>query len=383
MIDFDIAVERRNTSSAKWDRYRDRLDILPMWMADMDFKSPPPVTEALRRRVDHGVFGYTTPPDELLATVIAMFKRDYGWDVAPEWLLWFPGVVPGLHTACRALTTGTEMLMTATPIFFRFFEVAAFAGRHMVRVPMRQDGTGRYALDFEALERAITPAVKMFLLCNPHNPVGRVYTRDELERLAEICCRHNLIIVSDEVHCGLVLDEDKRHLPIASLAPEIARRTVTLMSPSKTYNTPGLGCAFTVIPDPMTRLKMQQVMRGMVPLLNALGYAASLAAYRDCAQWHRELMACLRRNRDLLEQTVSATPCLSMPHVEATYLGWIDVRALHLEQPVAHFERFGIGLSDGADFGQPGFVRINFACPLPQLKTALERLTAAATSAVG
>jgi len=379
MSGFDEIVDRHNTSSYKWERYKDR-DVISMWVADMDFQSPPAVRKMLREKIDYGVFGYTMTPHELNEVTVAMLEREYGWRAETEWLDWLPGVVPGLHTSCRTLTGDNDAVLTATPVFFRFFEAQTFANRQTVKVPLACDDKLHYTLDYDALEAAMTPEVKVFQLCNPHNPVGRCYRRDELERLAEICLRHDLYVVSDEIHCGLVLDEDRRHVPFASLSPEVAARTITLYSPSKTYNTPGLNCGFAVIPDPELHARFRRVMRGMIHGVNQMGYYAALAAYRDCGDWLRELKQYLRGNRDLLEKTVRGLG-LSMPHVEATYLGWIDIRALGLEQPVTYFEEHGLGFNNGADFGQPGFVRINFACPRPQLRKALERFSAAVAAA--
>jgi cystathionine beta-lyase len=248
--------------------------------------------------------------------------------------------------------------------------------RNLVTVPLTE-GPERWVHDFERLERAITPSTRLFVLCNPHNPTGRVFTRDELTTLSAICERHDLVICSDEIHCGLVLDEDKTHIPTATLSPDVARRTITLMAPSKTFNLPGLGCSFAVISDRDLRKRFRKAMAGIVPHVNALGYTAALAAYRDSREWHDEVLSYLRANRDVVEESIANLPGLSMRHVEATYLAWIDVRETGLEDPVEFFEAAGVGLSDGRDFGGPGFVRLNFGCPRVTLEGALAKMAEA------
>jgi cystathionine beta-lyase len=220
----------------------------------------------------------------------------------------------------------------------------------------------------------------LFLLCSPHNPVGRVFSREELTTLAQICEKHDIIICSDEIHCDLILDPEKSHIPTASLSPSIAERTITLMSASKTFNIPGLGCAFAVIPDRALRKRFLGAMAGIVPHVNVLGYVATLAAFRDCADWHAALLDYLRANRDFVADAVSQMPNLTMAPPEATYLAWIDVRATGIENPIEFFEAGGIGMQDGADFDGPGFVRLNFGCPRKTLEEALQRMATALES---
>ena len=380
-FDFSIAVERRNTASMKWDKYKGR-DIIPLWVADMDFCSPPVITEALHQRIDHGVFGYTIAPESLKNVVAERLQTDYGWAIEPQWLVWLPGLVTGLNVACRAIGRDHDAVMTAVPVYPPFLTAPANSRRNIIKVPLVEKDN-RWTFDFERLENAITPDTRLFLLCNPHNPVGRVFTRDELAALARICEKHELIICSDEIHCGLLLDEDKVHLPTATLDPALARRTITLMSPSKTFNLPGLGCAFAVISDEKIRRQFIKAASGIVPLVNALGYAAAEAAYRDCADWHAQLLQYLRGNRETVVRAIADTPLLSMASPEATYLAWIDVRSAGLEDPVRFFEEAGVGLQDGLEFDGPGFVRLNFGCPRPLLEKALKRMKSALEKHVG
>jgi cystathionine beta-lyase len=374
-FDFNIPVERRDTASMKWDKYKGK-DIIPMWVADMDFCSPPAVIDALHQRIAHGVFGYTIPPESLNTTVVKMLQADYGWAIEPQWLVWLPGLVTGLNVVCRAVGKDNDDVMTAVPVYPPFLTAPENSRRHLVKVPL-QEKDNHWTFDFDRLESAITPRTRLFLLCNPHNPVGRIFTRDELNALAVICQKHDIIICSDEIHCGLLLDEDKTHLPTSILDPEVAKRTITLMSPSKTFNLPGLGCAFAVISDEKLRRRFVQAKSGIVPLVNALGLAAAEAAYRDCADWHSGLMEYLRGNRDLVARAIEDMPLLSIAPLEATYLAWIDVRSAHLPNPVRFFEDAGVGLQDGTEFDGPGFVRLNFGCQRPLLQEALDRMKSA------
>lgn len=371
--DFDAIVDRRGTGSEKWDRYGGR-DVLPMWVADMDFRSPPEVIAALRRRVEHGVFGYTNATPELVEAVVAALARDHGWRVEPEWLVWLPGLVTGLNVVCRAVGAPGDAVLTLTPVYPPFLSAPRHAGRGTVRVPLAESGN-RWGIDFERLAAAVTPRTGLFLLCNPHNPVGRVFDRAELETLAELCLRRGLTICADEIHCGLILDPDKRHLPIAALDPEVASATITLMSPSKTFNLAGLGCAFAVIPAPELRAAFRRAKAGIVPMVNPFGYTAALAAYRDGEPWRRALIAYLRRSRERLAAALGRMPVpLAMAPVEGTYLAWIDVRPLRLADPAGFFEAAGVGLQDGREFDGPGFLRLNFGCPHAVLEEALGRM---------
>jgi len=377
-FDFDTIIDRKHSASEKWDRYQGR-DIIPMWVADMDFRSPPAVIEALHARVSHGLFGYTHPPEELAEVVSAVLRRDYDWKIESEWLVWLPGLVTGLNVACRAVGDLDDEVLTFTPVYPPFMSAPLLSQRSLIKVPL-QLHADRWVWDPGELEQAITPRTRLLLLCNPHNPVGRVWSEAELAQLAELAERHDLMICSDEIHAGLVLDTDKRHIPIAALAPEIARRTITLQAPSKTFNIPGLGCAFAVISDHPLRRAFRKAMGRIVPHVNTLGYTAALAAYGHGEQWRRELVAYLRANRDLLAREVESLPGLSMAHVEATYLAWIDTRNSGIENPARFFEQAGVGLSDGADFDGQGFVRLNFGCSRQLLSGALRRMRIALTA---
>ena len=369
---FDQPIDRRHSDSIKWRKYAGR-DILPLWVADMDFAAPPAVLDALQQRIAHGVFGYGGAWPSLEASVLTHLEGEYGWAIESDWIVWLPGLVSGLNIACRAVA---GEVLTATPIYPPFLSAPRLSGRALNRAELACSD-GHWQWDKIALKKALTAATRLFLLCHPHNPVGRCWNRRELLDLAAFAEENELIVCSDEIHCGLILDAEKRHIPFASLSPAAAKRSMTLMAPSKTYNIPGLGCAFAVIPDVTLRRRFLRAMDGIVPHVNVLGLAACEAAYRDCAEWHQELIAYLRSNRDLVTTAVDAVSGAKMSRIEATYLAWIDIRALGLANPAAHFEAYGLGLSDGADFGAPGWLRLNFACPKSTLVEALRRFAEA------
>ena len=374
-FDFDTQIDRRGTGSIKWDKYKGR-DVIPLWVADMDFACAPAVVEALHRRVDHPVYGYSDPPAELAGTIVAYLQREYRWKIETDWIVWLPGLVVGLNVVCRAFGEPGDDVITATPVYHPFLSAPVNSARNVVRVPMSEDN-GVWRWDIAALEHTITSKSRLLLLCNPHNPVGRVFSRDELLAIASVCEHHDLTLCSDEIHCDLILDPDKSHVPIAGLSESIARRTVTLMSASKTFNLPALGCAYAIASNPEVRARIRKAMAGIVHHVGMLGYIATLAAYRDGKEWQLALLDYLRGNRDLVEQELGRIPALRIWHAEATYLSWIDARALPINNAQEFLEEAGAGLYDGALFGAPGFLRLNFACPRSLLVQALERISRA------
>jgi cysteine-S-conjugate beta-lyase len=368
-FDFDHAPDRRGGDSVKWNRYAGR-DLLPLWVADMDFPVAPAIQDALHRRVDHGVFGYTEPWPSLVDAVREHLAGEYQWTVDPTWIVWLPGLVTGLNVACRAAGGAA---FTATPIYPPFLS----APERLQTAPLRR-GHERWEWDLDAVEAALTPETRLFLLCHPHNPVGRAWGDAELRAIDALAERHGLLVCSDEIHCGLVLEPGLRHRPFATLSEEAARRSITLMAPSKTFNLPGLGCAFAVIPDAALRRRFRGAMRGIVPHVNVLGLVACEAAFRHGAEWHRALLEYLRGNRERVLDAVRASPGLRTTPVEATYLAWIDAGSGGIARPQRHFEDGGVGLSGGGSFGPSGvyerFVRLNFGCPRAVLDEALERM---------
>lgn len=380
-FDFDAPVERTGTDSEKWAKYAGR-DILPLWVADMDFAAPPAVIAALHARVAHGVFGYNQPTTQQTEAVVNYLARQFAWAIAPEWVVWLPGLVSALNVVCRAIGEKGDAVFTATPIYPPFLSAPKHAERRLVGVPLIQ-GKHRWEWDFDAVDAALKgSSTKLFLLCHPHNPTGRAWQIDELTQLARLAEKHDLVVCSDEIHNGLILSSPShQHRVFATLGDDIAARTITLMAPSKTFNIPGLGCAFAVIPDATLRHKFTTAMRGIVPHANALGMAATEAAYRACDDWQAALLDYLRGNARAVENAVAKISGLAMHPVEATYLAWIDAREFAqqhgITNPAHYLETYGLGLSDGTAFGAPGFVRLNFGTRRALLDDALHRLDSA------
>lgn len=370
-FDFDTPVERRGTWSTRWDRYPQ--DVIPLWVADTDFRAPPAVLEAMRERIEHGIFGYTTQPAALREAIAERMQRLYGWRVEPGWIAFLPGVVPGLHLAARHLMKADQHAILPVPLYHHFRQALERAPRAFTEVPLVLSA-GRWVFDEERLTAASRRETRLLFLCNPQNPGGTIFTRAELGRLAAFAARHELLICSDEIHCDLLLDPGKPHVPIASLAPEVSRRTVTLASPSKAFNFPGAGCAWAIIEDPALRRAFLADDHATVHDPSLFGYAATLGAYRDGAEWLAAQLAYLAGNRDLVERMVATTPGLAMAHVEATYLAWIDCSALAAPDPHKLFLDGGVALSPGAQFGTPRFVRLNFGTQRARLVEALARM---------
>ena len=375
-FDFDTVPARLGTDSQKWQKYAGR-DILPLWVADLDFKSSPAIIAALHDRVAHGIFGYARPVKSTVDAVVDALQRNYAWKIDPAWIVWLPGLVCGLTITAQAFAQAGEEVLTLTPVYPPFISAPKNSARLSTQAAFVLRA-GQWEIDWAALERAVTPRTKLFYLCNPHNPLARVWRREELIRLGEFCAQHHLVLCSDEIHCDLILEPTLRHLPVASLSSEVSARTVTLMAPSKTYNVPGLGTSFAIISDPALRAQFIRATAGVVAEVTALGFTACEAAYRDSEAWRQALLTYLRGNRDfLLDYLARELPGIRIEApIEATYLAWLNLEALHLEDPVAHFETHGVGLSEGTYFGAPKghYVRLNFGCPRATLAEALHRM---------
>ena len=391
-FDFESLPDRRGTGSLKWDKYAGR-DVIPMWVADMDFRSPPCVIEALASRVGHGVFGYTEPHAEVTGATVAWLRDRHGVDAQADWLVWFPGLVPALNVVCRAFGTIGDEVLALTPVYPPFLTAPGFSDRVSVTVPLALDGD-RWEVDVARLEAALTPRTRVLIFCNPHNPVGRVFTESEVRAVMELCRARGVVFCSDEIHADLVLGpmaptggsdaegrasgHDMRHVSAAAIGE--APHAIVLMAPSKTFNTPGLSCAFALIPDPSVRMAVRRAARGLITEVNAMGYVACAAAFREGEPWRRALIDVLRGNRDALYRFVAEKmPTIRLRPMEATYLAWLDCRDLGVDDPAGLFEKAGVGLSDGRHFGPggEGFVRLNFGCPRSRLMEALRRMEAA------
>ncbi len=372
---FDEGIERRNSDSVKWNYYPQ--DALPLWVADMDFVSPQPVIDALQVRVQHGVFGYPLPNPALKEVISARLKHSYGWQVNPDEIEFLPGVVNGFNAVIHALTQPGDGVLMQTPVYPPF--LSAPENAKAIRQESRMvRGIEQYQIDFADFETQIKENTSLFLFCNPHNPLGRVFTMPELEKLAEICLRHDVAICSDEIHCDLIF-KGYQHIPIASLAPEIAARTITLMAPSKTFNIAGLECSFAVVQNPALKKQLEAAYQGLVSHVNIMGYTAALAAYEHGQDWLDQVLVYLEGNRDYLVDFVrQQLPDVTMTVPEGTYLAWLDFNAFDF--PTSPFEYLmqeaKVALNDGKTFGSggEGFVRLNFGCPRKTLERALKRL---------
>jgi cystathionine beta-lyase len=371
--DFDQIIPRRGSGSIKWDRFPN-LD--PYWVADMDFMSPPCVLEALQTRLAHGIMGYAQPHAGLMEAIDHYLQNRHQLVVEQKEIVHLGGLVPALSIAARALGSPGDAVMTCTPIYPPFLSIHQDANMELISVP-HSLVDGRWGFDWQAMEAAVTTNTKIFLLSNPQNPLGRVFSKDEIEKLANFCERHDMILISDEIHCDLIFDEDKTpHVCAAGLPHELQNRIITLLAPSKTYNIAGLGYAFAIIKDDSLRRKFCAARGHTLPEINCLAYYAAEAAYKDGDSWRKALLGYLRNNRDTLTSFIGEhMPGLITPDIEATYLAWIDCRTMNKENPATFFEQeAGIYLSDGNFFGMPGHVRFNFGCPHSRVIEGLEKM---------
>jgi len=374
--DFDTSITRRGSGCIKHDR---RPELDPFWVADMDFASAPAIIEALHRRVDHGIFGYAQAHEGLNEAVIGYLRERRGAVVPVERIMHLGGLVPALSLAARAFCKPGEAVMTCTPVYPPFLGVHHDAMAELITVDHVLGPEG-WTFDWEGMEKAVTSATRVFMLCNPQNPLGRVFSKQEILRVAEFCEVHDLVLLSDEIHCDLIYDESATpHFSALQLPERFAARSITLLSPSKTWNIAGLGYAYAVVPDDSLRRRFGAARGHTLAEINTLSYYAAEAAYRHGEPWRRELLDYLRANRDALVQFVQARrPVIDIIPGQATYLAWIDCSGMAAEKPAAHFEeKAGLFLSDGAFFGWPRHVRFNFGCPRATMMRGLEKMMAA------
>jgi cystathionine beta-lyase len=380
--DFDTVLDRRQTHSLKWDRCLVDFgldDVIPMWVADMDFAAPPDVVDAIRRRAAHGAYGYASVPESFWAAAVAWLQERHAWTVERQWLGRAPGVVPALNLCVNAFTEPGDGVLVQTPVYYPFFHAVERNLRRLIRNPLIADG-GTYRMDLADLERKIDERTRLLILCSPHNPVGRVWRREELEQLGEICVRRDLLVLSDEIHMDLVLP-GHRHVPLATISPALAARTVTLLAPSKTFNLAGLNMSLVVAsrPDLLARYTTEFDAAGLV-IASLFGTVALEAAYRHGADWLDQLLDYLSANVDLAERFIrERLPELRFIRPEGTYLGLIDCRSLGMPQQALDdffLRRARVYFDSGAWFGEEtaGFERINLACPRVTLAEALERI---------
>ncbi len=381
---FDEYIERRNTSSMKWDLMEERFgdpDLLPYWVADMDFKSPPEVIEAIEDKLKHGVLGYPVVKESLIESIANWERVRHGWSFDKSAVSWAPGVVGGLAFAIEAYTKPGDGIILQTPVYPPFYEIIETSGRHVVKNPLKREG-GRFVMDIEGLEKLVTPTCRTLIFCSPHNPVSRVWTKDELEKLADLAERKDMLILSDEIHQDIVFS-DAKHTCLATL-PKMEKRTVTFLAPSKTFNLAGLASSVAIIPDPSLMEQYKSVLvRFHLSRLNAIGLVAMEAAYSKCADWADEMVAYLEGNRNYAEKFVKELmPKAKMDHPEGTYIFWIDFRGYGFDEkslPEFLVREARVALNKGMDFGEEGagFARLNVGTTRKQLAEGLERIAAA------
>ena len=376
---FDEIIPRRGTNSYKWDSAGD-ADVLPMWVADMDFRTAPPVVEALRKRVEHGIFGYVRVPDAYYAAVTNWFARRHDWQIEKEWIIYTTGVVPALSAVIKALTTSGDKVVVQTPVYNCFFSSIRNNGCEVITSPLIYEN-GTYQMDFIDLEQKVAdPGVKVLLLCNPHNPAGRVWTKQELTRLGEICLRNDVWVVSDEIHCELVFP-GHTYIPFASVSEEFQMHSITCTSPSKAFNLAGIQIANIVSADADIRMKIDKAINiNEVCDVNPFGIEALMAAYTDGVEWLEELNRYLFANYHCLRAYFDEyLPEFSVVSLEGTYLVWVDCSVL--KQPSEAImktllDKEKLWVNEGSLYGEAGegFIRINIACPRQQLIEGLKRL---------
>jgi cystathionine beta-lyase len=379
---FDQLPNRRGTESVKWRAYPD--DVLPLWVADMDFASPEPVQRALRAVVDQGLFGYPrglhgtgTELPEYGELVVERLRDRYAWHVELQDIIFLPGIVVGLNVMGNMFRAQGGSIAMQPPVYTPILDAPQIAGLTRDEALLARQPDGTYSVDWEQLKEALQADTRAFILCNPHNPVGRVFRRDELGHMAELCLARNVLICSDEIHSDLIY-RGQQHYPIATLDPEIAQHAITFFAPSKTFNLPGLQASVVIIQNAELRERFQAARQMLVPWVNVMGLVALQAAYREGQGWLDQLLVYLEANRDFLYDFVAnEMPGFSMAKPEGTYLAWIDCRGANLENPYEFFlNKARVALSNGAIFGTggQGFVRLNFGCPRSVLEEALLRM---------
>ena len=369
-FDFNAPTCRLETDSIRWDSFNSK-NVLPLWVADMDFKSPPCVIEALEKRVQQGIYGYTHSPHQMNSLIAGYLQEQYQWEVDPNWIVILPSVVSGLYTAVQQLTESDESVLAPNPIYHHLRLACTSANRLFQEMPLELNND-RWVLPSIDLKNLFSHKTKLALFCNPQNPGSTVFTKEELKDFGEICVQNNVWICSDEIHAGLVLAEDKKHIPLASISKEISEKTITLMSLNKTFNFPGIGLAWAVAENPVLRKAMQVGLHQTIALPSLLAYTATTAAIREGEPWRKELIRYLRVNRDLIRKRMNKIAGVNVGDLEGSYLAWIDCTKLNHQDPYQLFLDAGLATSPGSQFGKQKYVRLNFGTQKARLIQALD-----------
>jgi len=382
MGEFDRGVNRKNTNARKWDGMKEvfgKDDLLPMWVADMDFKSPQAVVDAVTKRAAQGVYGYPLRQPSYFQAIMDWQERRHGYRVQKEWLICTPAVVTAISVAIQTFTEPNDQILIQSPVYPAFFSCITKNGRQLVDNPLKYED-GRYVMDFEDLEQKINPRVKMMILCSPHNPVGRVWEREQLERLGKLCVTHNIIILADEMHGDLGF-KGHRHIPLATISPEVAKQIITFISPCKAFNLSAFYNSVAIIEDAKLRKAFFHALDALELLSgNLFGIVSLEVAYQYGEEWLNELLIYLEGNATYLVNFIEQKiPKLKVVKQEGTYLAWIDCRGLDMTIPELHelfLHTAKVGVNDGATFGETGsgFVRLNFGCPRATLEEGLMRI---------
>lgn len=381
-FNFDKFDHRYNTDSVKWLKYKN-TNIIPLWIADSDFMSPPCIIEKLKERINHGIFGYgCDTPSKLIDIIIYRMKKLYNWIIQPEWIILLPGVVSGLHLCVRSFTHQKESVIIPNPIYPPFKHAITCAKRKKIKIPLFvKNNRWLMNLNNDVINN-FNGKEKLLMLCNPHNPTGTVYKKKELYEQLLFAKKYDLIVCSDEIHCDLIIEPNIIHIPFATLEEDALQRTITLFSPSKTFNIAGLGIAFAIIANKELRNKFNNLKKGIVPSANILSIIAAEAAFKNGKDWLKEQIIYLRKNRDLLTSYINSTKYFCMQKPQATYLAWINVKKLKVDNALKWFEKNGLGLSPGYDFGDKEFLRLNFACTRKTLEKTINRIQIAINNIV-
>lgn len=369
MNKFDHKIDRKNHNSIKWTRYPE--EVLPMWVADMDFEVAQPIQDAIQNFMDTKIYGYAMPPEELYEVIIKRFKDLYDWEVKREWIVLHPSVVSSIFVTCRMISLQPYSVMTSVPVYYPFMDAARGDGRNLQAVDLiKKDG--KWTKDFDKMAEVADESTKLYILCNPHNPTGRIYTEDELNQLVDFCVERDILLLSDEIHADIIMDESQKHIPVAALSEKAAMQTVSLFSSGKAYNMPGINSGFAIIPNPELREKFVVGLEYNVPRMNKLGGDAALAAFRDSNDWLEEVLVYLRKNHEYLYEEINKIDGLKMDQAEATFLAWINYEALGIDNFADALEKNGLGVQEAEQFGAKGHIRLNFGTQFDRVQKAVE-----------